>query len=83
MRPSTAAPHEGAGNRQRANLSRHVVGAFTFDADNIPDHVAVNRFFAPRPTTPAPRATAGSQPTDPAPTTCTTTPNTPCQPTAG
>ncbi|MCY3786653.1 MAG: hypothetical protein OXG47_08010 [bacterium] len=61
----------------------HVVGAFTFDADNIPDHVAVNRFFAPRPTTPAPRATAGSQPTDPAPTTCTTTPNTPCQPTAG
>ena len=60
----------------------HVVGGFTFDADNIPDHVAVNRFFAPQPTTPPPRATAGSQPTDPDPTTCTTTPNTACQPTS-
>ncbi|MCY3923982.1 MAG: fibronectin type III domain-containing protein [bacterium] len=57
----------------------HIASAFTFDTDNIPDHVAVNRRFTPRPQ--PPRAASEGQPPNPdsTSTTCTTTPTTPCQ----
>lgn len=58
----------------------HVAGVFTFDTDDVPDHVAVNRRFTPRPQ--PPRAAGEERPPNPdaTPTTCTTTPTTPCQP---
>ena len=61
----------------------HIAGAFTFDTNTIPDHIAINRHFTPTPITPPPRATTDNQPTSDTgkSTTCTTTPTTPCRPT--